>query len=413
MDDDASPPRARLGHLRGRGRRATAAATEADVATRDGSDCSESAGGGVDRTCGVLAPPPPPSSATTTTTTTTSPTTTMQAWERERELEQTRSWRALLEADDLFDDGAGCGARVAVARAARYAPSHQTHQTHPHVAHHHPYAHFGGEYAGGGGAQREGVARGVVSQLRRSHTVSGYGPSVGLGFGFDRTPPDLSAAAAAAAAASAAVEMQREGARHGANGRLRVARVGRSPPRGSLVDRLRASAERDPPPRLRGADGAPRDERDRSRDAAPVGRGARLPPHLRRTQSQPARVSDGRAFCSPTSVAIARDGAGAGAGADARGGFEVTFPASEEAAAAAAAAAAAQASDPRPFGYLGVTRPLWTTRWEANLVDPASAETVFLGNFSEKESAARAYDAAAMKARSTVYTGPHTTASAW
>jgi len=43
----------------------------------------------------------------------------------------------------------------------------------------------------------------------------------------------------------------------------------------------------------------------------------------------------------------------------------VTFAASDAALSAVAAAAAEQAADPRPFGFLGVTRPPWTTRWEA------------------------------------------------
>ena len=64
--------------------------------------------------------------------------------------------------------------------------------------------------------------------------------------------------------------------------------------------------------------------------------------------------------------------------------------ASEAATAAAARAAAEHAARPRPFGYLGVTRPAWTTRWEAHLSDEASGERVFLGNFDAKESAARA-----------------------
>lgn len=76
---------------------------------------------------------------------------------------------------------------------------------------------------------------------------------------------------------------------------------------------------------------------------------------------------------------------------------EVTFAASKSALSAAAAAAAEQAADPRPFGFLGVTRPPWTTRWEAHLTDGASGERIFLGNFDARESAARAYDAAALK----------------
>ena len=65
--------------------------------------------------------------------------------------------------------------------------------------------------------------------------------------------------------------------------------------------------------------------------------------------------------------------------------------------AARAAEAAAQAASLRPFGYLGVTRPPWTTRWEANLVDEHTGGHVFLGNFDQKESAARAHDAAKLK----------------
>ena len=69
----------------------------------------------------------------------------------------------------------------------------------------------------------------------------------------------------------------------------------------------------------------------------------------------------------------------------------------EAARSAATAAAAEQALDPRPFGFLGVTRPAWTTRWEAHLTDGVSGERIFLGNFDARESAARAYDAAALK----------------
>jgi hypothetical protein len=88
------------------------------------------------------------------------------------------------------------------------------------------------------------------------------------------------------------------------------------------------------------------------------------------------------------------------------------------AAAAAAAAAQSDASGSRPFGFLGVTRPPWHTRWEAHLEVSADAEPgagasepihanprtathestrVFLGAFDAKESAARAHDAAKLK----------------
>ena len=88
-------------------------------------------------------------------------------------------------------------------------------------------------------------------------------------------------------------------------------------------------------------------------------------------------------------------------------------------AAAAAAAAQSDASGSRPFGFLGVTRPPWHTRWEAHLEVSADAEPgadasesiranprtaslaestrVFLGAFDAKESAARAHDAAKLK----------------
>jgi hypothetical protein len=46
---------------------------------------------------------------------------------------------------------------------------------------------------------------------------------------------------------------------------------------------------------------------------------------------------------------------------------------------------------------LGVTRPAWTTRWEAWLDDAQSGARVFLGSFDAKESAARAHDAARIK----------------
>ena len=86
---------------------------------------------------------------------------------------------------------------------------------------------------------------------------------------------------------------------------------------------------------------------------------------------------------------------------------------------AAAAAAQSDASGSRPFGFLGVTRPPWHTRWEAHLEVSADAEPgadasesiranprtaslaestrVFLGAFDAKESAARAHDAAKLK----------------
>ena len=54
----------------------------------------------------------------------------------------------------------------------------------------------------------------------------------------------------------------------------------------------------------------------------------------------------------------------------------------------------------RPFGFLGVTRPPWQTRWEAHIAakdDDGNDTSIFLGQFDAKESAARAHDAAQIK----------------
>ena len=62
--------------------------------------------------------------------------------------------------------------------------------------------------------------------------------------------------------------------------------------------------------------------------------------------------------------------------------------------------AAERLNSQRPFGFLGVTRPPWQTRWEAHIVAPdehGADSVIFLGAFDAKESAARAHDAARLK----------------
>ena len=230
-------------------------------------------------------------------------------------------------------------------------------------------------------ADASDVARGVAARLRRSHTV----PISSLDAVSERTLGDAQAVAAAAAAAAA------------------LANAPTPPPPASLVDRLRAS--------VAVPDGSRDDEDDAAATemAQMAGRARRAgvsTAAVRRSTSSPAPLpgsgSANAAFDArvpvpalgghPLAAAYPRSQA-----AHPRGGFEVTFGASEAATAAAARAAAEHAARPRPFGYLGVTRPAWTTRWEAHLSDEASGERVFLGNFDAKESAARAHDAAKIK----------------
>ena len=217
------------------------------------------------------------------------------------------------------------------------------------------------------------VASGVAATLRRSHTV----PISSLDAVSERTLGEAQAVAAAAAAAAALANAPR-------------------PPPPSLVDRLRASVAARDGPR---DDDAMHEPAGRARRAGD-GTGA-----VRRSTSSPAPLPgsgsqadvDARVLVptrgeQPPASAYPRSQS-----AHPQGGFEVTFVASEAATAAAARAAAEHAARPRPFGYLGVTRPAWTTRWEAHLSDEASGERVFLGNFDAKESAARAHDAAKIK----------------
>ena len=230
-------------------------------------------------------------------------------------------------------------------------------------------------------ADASDVARGVAARLRRSHTV----PISALDAVSERTLGDAQAVAAAAAAAAALANAPR-------------------PPPASLVDRLRAS--------IAVPDGS-RDDDDETTAAAMAGRARRAgigadAAAVRRSTSSPAPLpgsgSADAAFDAIVPVPVPALGGHPPAAAyprsqsaHPRGGFEVTFAASEAATAAAARAAAEHAARPRPFGYLGVTRPAWTTRWEAHLSDEASGERVFLGNFDAKESAARAHDAAKIK----------------
>ena len=188
-----------------------------------------------------------------------------------------------------------------------------------------------------------------------------------------------------------------------------------APHPGSLIERLQLSFEADPPSAM-----------------TAVGRGTPLPPLLRRNHTSPAATSQYSAATSTANGISTRNNIGVSAdgslGGHALGtshrplqdpaaltqaqsplmsqhhhprplrtGYEVTFGPSEASRTAAAVAAAEQAVESRPFGFLGVTRPPWTTRWEAHLLDEASGERIFLGNFDALESAARAYDAAALK----------------
>ena len=204
-----------------------------------------------------------------------------------------------------------------------------------------------------------GVTRGVVSQLRRAHTVGAY-------------PQTHEARTYDAWVRSVAGEVDPS---RGEDAR----RESLATPEGdfrddSLVDRLRVSV------------------------GASVGA-------VRRVVSSPAchdgvPATDAYPIAAPNCASV--------------GGVDA-YPL---AAAAAAAAAQSDASGSRPFGFLGVTRPPWHTRWEAHLEVSADAEPgagasesvranprtathestrVFLGAFDAKESAARAHDAAKLK----------------
>jgi hypothetical protein len=205
-----------------------------------------------------------------------------------------------------------------------------------------------------------GVTRGVVSQLRRAHTVGAY-------------PQTHEARTYDAWVRSVAGEVDPS---RGEDAR----RESLATPEGdfrddSLVDRLRVSV------------------------GDSVGA-------VRRVVSSPAchdgaPVTDAYPIAAPNCASV--------------GGVDA-YPLA--AAAAAAAAAQSDASGSRPFGFLGVTRPPWHTRWEAHLEVSADAEPgagasepihanprtathestrVFLGAFDAKESAARAHDAAKLK----------------
>jgi hypothetical protein len=203
-----------------------------------------------------------------------------------------------------------------------------------------------------------GVTRGVVSQLRRAHTVGAY-PQTHEALTYDAWVRSV----AGEVDPSRCADARRESL---------------ATPEGdfrddSLVDRLRVSV------------------------GASVGA-------VRRAVSSPA-CHDG----VPTTDTHPNAATGASVG-----GVDA-YPL----AAAAAAAEQSDASGSRPFGFLGVTRPPWHTRWEAHLEVSADAEPgadasesiranprtaslaestrVFLGAFDAKESAARAHDAAKLK----------------
>ncbi len=201
-----------------------------------------------------------------------------------------------------------------------------------------------------------GVTRGVVSQLRRAHTVGAY-PQTHESGTYDALVRSLARVS-------------------NASGAVPHARRAPDARDDSLVDRLRVS----------------------------VGDGFFFGNGLRRARSSPACHDAGRAARADAALAAVT-----AAGVDPSPGARAD---------AAAAAETFAASGSRPFGFLGVTRPPWHTRWEAHLEVPAaSAEPepparpgaggtgaaameptrVFLGAFDAKESAARAHDAAKLK----------------
>ena len=201
-----------------------------------------------------------------------------------------------------------------------------------------------------------GVTRGVVSQLRRAHTVGAY-PQTHESGTYDALVRSLARVS-------------------NASGAVPHARRAPDARDDSLVDRLRVS----------------------------VGDGFFFGNGLRRARSSPACHDAGRAARADAALAAVT-----AAGVDPSPGARAD---------AAAAAETFAASGSRPFGFLGVTRPPWHTRWEAHLEVSADAEPgagasepihanprtathestrVFLGAFDAKESAARAHDAAKLK----------------
>ena len=193
-----------------------------------------------------------------------------------------------------------------------------------------------------------GIARGVISALRRSATD--------VGGELGRRRADVRAAASPRGVAPRGEARRRPPDRGGGgHARGRHSPLAGGPGDASLVERLRDSVRpEDVPEDLSGRRGA---------------RGG-----LRRARTLPTNL-----HAHDDDLALDPRAARA------------------HVVAARAAEAAAQAASPRPFGYLGVTRPPWTTRWEANLVDEHTGGHVFLGNFDQKESAARAHDAAKLK----------------
>ena len=197
-----------------------------------------------------------------------------------------------------------------------------------------------------------GVTRGVISQLRRSATD--VGGALFQQRTTDEQHPHEHPSRRGGRNINGVTNNRRPVRGGGKHARGRHSPLGGGPNDTSLVDRLRETLDSDPP-----------DAEWRG------GRGA----VLRRARTLPNNLHDA-AFDSDVFDPDA---------------FE------DHTAATRAAEAAAQAASPRPFGFLGVTRPPWTTRWEANLVDVDTGERVFLGNFDQKESAARAHDAAKLK----------------
>jgi hypothetical protein len=196
-----------------------------------------------------------------------------------------------------------------------------------------------------------GVTRGVVSQLRRVHTVGGASPSRREMF------PSESLSHS-----HAFLPRTSSGPFH----RAPLFSGGQNTAHASLVDRLRWSFD------------------------ANTG-------SLRRSRSTPAVRADGGVYAS---------GGDASRAARETARFDATYDQQQEQQqrhvdAQRERAALEQASSARPFGFLGVTRPPWYTRWEAHLDAPGEdgerTSKIFLGAFDAKESAARAHDSAKIK----------------